>query len=592
MSVKIKSDNSSDELRVDPTSKAGRVTLYDTAGSVINLALDHLTAGLPSSVRLSDGSAFYDAAKTGQLPAALVGGRLDTNVGSWLGSTTPTVGQKIMAASLPVTLASDQSALAVTGTFFQATQPVSGTVAISGSVAVTGPLTDTQLRATPVPVSGTVTANIGTAGSLALDATLTARFGTLGQKAMAGSAPVVIASDQSALPVTGTFFQATQPVSGTITANIGTSGSLALDATLAKLTITQGTALGSNTLAMVGGAVLTGAPSYTTGQISPLSLTTTGDLRIAAAALPLPSGAATQTTLATLLLDATFTGRINTLGQKAMAASTPVVLASDQSSIPVTGTFFQATQPVSIAATVAVSSTQLPAALVGGRLDDNIGSWLGSTVPTVGSKTSANSIPVVIASDQGAVPVSGTVTANIGTSGSLALDATLTGGTARTKITDGTNNAAVKAASTAAGATDPALVVAISPNNTVGVTGTFFQATQPVSIAATVPISTAATASTTTVLAAQAATATLTNLTSSASNQTALAAQAARKGAMFFNDSTAACFLKFGATASATSYTVKMTAASLFELPTPAYTGQIDVIWASANGALRITELT
>lgn len=36
------------------------------------------------------------------------------------------------------------------------------------------------------------------------------------------------------------------------------------------------------------------------------------------------------------LLDATFTGRINTLGQKAMAASTPVVIASDQSSIPVT----------------------------------------------------------------------------------------------------------------------------------------------------------------------------------------------------------------------------------------------------------------
>jgi hypothetical protein len=35
------------------------------------------------------------------------------------------------------------------------------------------------------------------------------------------------------------------------------------------------------------------------------------------------------------LLDATFTARINTLGQKAMAASTPVVLASDQTSIPV-----------------------------------------------------------------------------------------------------------------------------------------------------------------------------------------------------------------------------------------------------------------
>lgn len=36
---------------------------------------------------------------------------------------------------------------------------VDGSVGVSGSVAVTGPLTDTQLRATPVPVSGTVTAN-------------------------------------------------------------------------------------------------------------------------------------------------------------------------------------------------------------------------------------------------------------------------------------------------------------------------------------------------------------------------------------------------------------------------------------------------
>lgn len=43
------------------------------------------------------------------------------------------------------------------------------------------------------------------------------------------------------------------------------------------------------------------------------------------------------------------------------------------------------------------------------------------------------------------------------------------------KITDGTNVAAVKAASTAAVATDPALVVAISPNNTVAVT----QSTSP-----------------------------------------------------------------------------------------------------------------
>ncbi|HEV8670945.1 MAG TPA: hypothetical protein VGS01_09455, partial [Candidatus Limnocylindria bacterium] len=145
------------------------------------------------------------------------------------------------------------------------------------------------------------------------------------------------------------------------------------------------------------------------------------------------------------LADATFTGRINTQGQKAMAASTPVVIASDQSALPVTGTFFQATQPISAvslplptgAATDrttaagpfsvrlsdgaafydATKTGQLPAALVGGRLDANIGAWLGSTLPTVGQKVMASSLPVTIASDQAAFPVSqsGTWTVQQGT---------------------------------------------------------------------------------------------------------------------------------------------------------------------------------
>jgi hypothetical protein len=46
----------------------------------------------------------------GGLPSALVGGRLDVNAGAWMGSTAPSVGQKTMANSIPVALASDQSA--------------------------------------------------------------------------------------------------------------------------------------------------------------------------------------------------------------------------------------------------------------------------------------------------------------------------------------------------------------------------------------------------------------------------------------------------------------------------------------------------
>jgi hypothetical protein len=89
----------------------------------------------------------------------------------------------------------DNASLAVTGTFWQATQPVSG------------PLTDTQLRASPVPVSGTF-----------WQATQPVS-GTFWQ----ATQPVSGTFWQATQPVSGTFWQATQPVSGTVTANQGTT---------------------------------------------------------------------------------------------------------------------------------------------------------------------------------------------------------------------------------------------------------------------------------------------------------------------------------------------------------------------------------
>lgn len=56
---------------------------------------------------------------------------------------------------------------------------VDGSVSITGSVAVTGPLTDTQLRATPVPVSGSVTTTPSVAtGSIVTVSTLPASTNT------------------------------------------------------------------------------------------------------------------------------------------------------------------------------------------------------------------------------------------------------------------------------------------------------------------------------------------------------------------------------------------------------------------------------
>jgi hypothetical protein len=102
-----------------------------------NAAQEHTTAASPHSARLSDGAAFYDGTKTAQLPAALVGGRLDENVGAWLGSTVPTVGQKGMASSLPVVVASDQSPVPVsTKTALTASVPTFATVGVASAEAI------------------------------------------------------------------------------------------------------------------------------------------------------------------------------------------------------------------------------------------------------------------------------------------------------------------------------------------------------------------------------------------------------------------------------------------------------------------------
>jgi len=163
---------------------------------------------------------------------------------------------------------------------------------------------------------------------------------------------------------------------------------------------------------------------------------------VSAASLPLPTGAATEATLAlikaktdnlntplttvateatltTRLAEATFTARVNTLGQKVMSGSTPVVVASDQSTLPIsaaslplpTGAATSALQTTGNT-TLSTINTKLPAALVGGRFDENVGSWLGSTAPTVGQKTMAASIPVTFASNQSTLNVSITAPAS------------------------------------------------------------------------------------------------------------------------------------------------------------------------------------
>lgn len=145
----------------------GPLTDTQLRASVVPTTDDHTTAALPLSVRLSDGAAFYNASGGG-------GGNLATAAKGATAAGNPT-SENTDANTQSLHTRITNASLAVTGTFWQATQPVSGpltdtqlratpvpvsltSTTITGSVAVTGPLTDTQLRATPVPVSGTVAA--------------------------------------------------------------------------------------------------------------------------------------------------------------------------------------------------------------------------------------------------------------------------------------------------------------------------------------------------------------------------------------------------------------------------------------------------
>ena len=75
-----------------------------------------------------------------------------------------------------------------------------------------------------------------------------------GQATMAASFPVVLSSDQSSLTVDGAFFQATQPISGTVTANLSTTDNAVLDviaANTADLENVNGKITACNTGAVV-----------------------------------------------------------------------------------------------------------------------------------------------------------------------------------------------------------------------------------------------------------------------------------------------------------------------------------------------------
>jgi len=266
--------------------------------------------------------------------------------------TTQPVSGSVGVSNFPATQAVSIATMPttpVTGAFYQATQPVSGTVAVTGVYNTTAPvLTNGQYSAAQVDASGNLKVNIVTGGGSGSNAAASATGAAVPTSAsytgfnVGGS--LVAVSAANPLPITGT-------ISATTTANASAA-----------------------------------APTYTAGS-NPLSVDLAGNLRVAGAVSisgTLPAFAATPTfnigTAPTIAVTGGFyqttqpvSGTVAVTGAYqatqpvsgtvavtgAYQATQPVSIAT-MPSTPVTGTFYQATQPVSgtVAVTGAYQATQ------------------------------------------------------------------------------------------------------------------------------------------------------------------------------------------------------------------------------------------
>lgn len=142
------------------TGSVGIVALPNITGSVnVTNSLFNVTGSveITNQVRITTTGSIPVADNGGsltidspQLPAALVGGRFDSNIGAWLGAITPTVGQKAMSASIPVVIASDQS-----GTFTVQGNAASGSTFQDNPVLIAGISSGNLVRIPALDADGT-----------------------------------------------------------------------------------------------------------------------------------------------------------------------------------------------------------------------------------------------------------------------------------------------------------------------------------------------------------------------------------------------------------------------------------------------------
>lgn len=476
-------------------------------GGVFNTSFPSLTNGQRGDIQLDSSSRLVVAPLTN---TSVVKAQLQDNSGSAI-----VLGQTTMASSLPVVIASNQSAVPVgqsgawsvgrTWTLASGTDSVSavqsGTWAVNASqsgtwstriqdtagngitsqassaqraldvgIDVAGVQIDPRTRTWALSSSTdsiasvqsgtwTVTANAGT-GTFANNV---AQFGgtnvSTGTGASGTGIPRVTVSNDSNILATQSGTWNINNISGTISLPTGA----ATNSAVTGLQVTQGSTTSGQSGTLVQGAVTTSSPSYTTAQTSPLSLTTAGALRVDASATTQPiSGTVTANQGGTWNVNASqsgtwtvqpgntanttpwlinvgqFGGSNIVTGTGAGGTGIPRVTVSNDSNILATqsGTWTvqQGSAPWSVSQSgtwttgrtwTLASGTDSVAAVQSGTWTVQQGSapWsnnitqVGGSAVTLGQKTSANSFPIVVASDQSNLPVS--ATADASTSGTM-----------------------------------------------------------------------------------------------------------------------------------------------------------------------------
>lgn len=109
--------------------------------------------------------------------------------------------------------------------------------------------------------------------------------------------------------------------------------------------------------------------------------------------------------------------------------------------------------------------------------------------------------------------------------------------------------------------------------------------TQDVNIISPIPVPVTSSTDTAT-------TSTTSRVNSSTSSHLLVAANPNRKGLLFYNDSAAYQYVKFGINAGLTDFAVRLVPQVFYEVAAPIYVGQIDVISSNTNGAIQVTELS